>query len=271
MPSEASYPFPSMPPAASGATSFLSIPQAVKCSICGLAAPSATPGPESSFSPRGRDHHGVILLADPPERICGTCVRSQNNTPVARGDYSMEDVSLVDLVIQEAREAEDGDGDEEALDQDVPYDPSMSAHQDARHSRTVRAIPRPLDIPSISPSASRQSVSRTHSQSLPARQARHWHYAPAAPSIPPVPESPTESGIWTKEDESVHPPNPLEDVTRARVSNKGRGALFPGSIFKGTQTSGRSAYEVEVKFIVSRRSTLVCSKLIHDRCVGRKF
>lgn len=46
------------------------------------------------------------------------------------------------------------------------------------------------------------------------------------------------------------PYQPLLDVTSERVSNAGRGALYAGSVFKGTQTSGRSAYDVEIRFLV---------------------
>lgn len=45
------------------------------------------------------------------------------------------------------------------------------------------------------------------------------------------------------------PPNPLLDVSRLRTPSRGRGNLFPGSLFKGKQTSGRSSYEVEVRIV----------------------
>ncbi|OCF44100.1 hypothetical protein I317_02054 [Kwoniella heveanensis CBS 569] len=44
-------------------------------------------------------------------------------------------------------------------------------------------------------------------------------------------------------------PNPLLDVTSVRTPSIGRGALYPGSVFKGSQTSGRSAYEVEIRLL----------------------
>lgn len=50
------------------------------------------------------------------------------------------------------------------------------------------------------------------------------------------------------------PYQPILDATSERISNTGRGALYPGSIFKGTQTSGRSAYDVEIRFLVSHSS-----------------
>ncbi|GHJ86576.1 hypothetical protein NliqN6_2978 [Naganishia liquefaciens] len=44
-------------------------------------------------------------------------------------------------------------------------------------------------------------------------------------------------------------PNPLLEVGRVKVPSIGRGCLFPGSVFKGKQTSGRSSYEVEVRIL----------------------
>lgn len=46
-------------------------------------------------------------------------------------------------------------------------------------------------------------------------------------------------------------PNPLLEVGRIKMPSIGRGCLFPGSVFKGKQTSGRSSYEVEVRILVS--------------------
>ncbi len=51
-------------------------------------------------------------------------------------------------------------------------------------------------------------------------------------------------------------PNPLLDIARLRIPSKGRGALAPGAVFRGTQTSGRSSYEVEVRIVVSLRWSL---------------
>jgi hypothetical protein len=58
----------------------------------------------------------------------------------------------------------------------------------------------------------------------------------------------------TKPDDSV--PIRILEVCKSRIDSKGKGALHPGAIFKGTQTSGRSAYEVEVKIAVRRLLTL---------------
>jgi hypothetical protein len=55
--------------------------------------------------------------------------------------------------------------------------------------------------------------------------------------------------------------NPILEVGRRRVPSVGRGCLFPGSLFRGKQTSGRSSYDVEVRILVSVNvlSTFSCS------------
>jgi hypothetical protein len=56
-------------------------------------------------------------------------------------------------------------------------------------------------------------------------------------------------------------PNTLLDLLQTRINSNGKGALYPGASFKGTQTSGRSAYEVEVKIAVSLLP--VSTSLVH--------
>jgi hypothetical protein len=84
------------------------------------------------------------------------------------------------------------------------------------------------------------------------------------PSHDKTPDAPIESSqVWrhsppptgasnhqtdTKPDDSV--PIRILEVCKSRINSKGKGALHPGATFKGTQTSGRSAYEVEVKIAV---------------------
>ena len=88
------------------------------------------------------------------------------------------------------------------------------------------------------------------SHSLPPQPTRPW--STHAGRVSPIKEEqqaiPVASASERKQEE--RPSNPLLDVTHARVSSNGRGALYPGSVFKGTQTSGRSAYDVEVHFVV---------------------
>lgn len=57
------------------------------------------------------------------------------------------------------------------------------------------------------------------------------------------------STIPTRQSYTEHLPNPLLDIGRLRRPSQGRGTLYPGSIFRGKQTSGRSSYEVEVRIL----------------------
>ena len=57
------------------------------------------------------------------------------------------------------------------------------------------------------------------------------------------------SKIPTRNDYTESIPNPLLDIGRCPRSSGGRGTLYPGSIFRGKQTSGRSSYEVEVRIL----------------------
>jgi hypothetical protein len=73
---------------------------------------------------------------------------------------------------------------------------------------------------------------------------------------PPV-RSTTSTSTEIKQDDSI--PNRILEVCKSRINSKGKGALHPGSTFKGTQTSGRSAYEVEVKIAVCPPSPIACT------------
>ena len=97
----------------------------------------------------------------------------------------------------------------------------------------------------------------THAQSLPSQHARPWTTSTSVPSTiaEAVSLPPSLKRGSTRAEESDTAPNPLLDVTKTRMPSLGRGALYAGSVFKGTQTSGRSAYEVEVKVLVSRLVT----------------
>ncbi|ORX35262.1 vacuolar import and degradation protein-domain-containing protein [Kockovaella imperatae] len=226
MPTESS-PFPSLTPSTSSALSYLSSSQFIKCAICGSGAL------DSGSSPRHQDRHGVVLLVSPPERICGSCVRSQDGRSRAVDSFEeeMASMSVTDLVIEEAREGENSEG---ASDEERGRIPSVHA--------ATRSRPIPFRG-----SVSCQSRSDSQSQSLPAQHSRQWNTL--SPSIPAISEQPATDIIWDEAEEDEPVLNPLLDVTKLRVSSAGRGALFAGSIFRGTQTSGRSAYEVEVKFL----------------------
>lgn len=111
---------------------------------------------------------------------------------------------------------------------------------------------------SITPKSSSASPPSICSQSLPNQHIRSWTSSPSSTinassssrvsqPIPP----PRETSAETSRSDNERLPNPLLDVCRARMPSGGRGALHAGAIFRGTQTSGRSAYEVEVQLMVS--------------------
>ncbi|KAL7424661.1 hypothetical protein Q5752_000345 [Cryptotrichosporon argae] len=134
---------------------------------------------------------------------------------------------------------------------------------------------------SLSSSAS-SSASRISASGLGHRDLAHASADPQAmtpPRTEPVTlPSASASTSWSAPPQALAPagahhpkptqndglalPNPLLDVGRTRVSNAGRGPLYPGSIFRGTQTSGRSAYEVEVKIVdVDLPASTLCGYL----------
>lgn len=98
----------------------------------------------------------------------------------------------------------------------------------------------------------------TFSQSLPSQLPQPWTTTKPASSSPGntrgLIESPKPEATSRSKEKMDQPPNPLLDITKMRVRSIDRGPLYPGSVFKGTQTSGRSAYDVEVKFLVSHVS-----------------
>lgn len=89
------------------------------------------------------------------------------------------------------------------------------------------------------------------STSLPAPPMSPWATVPslaaitAAATAAATPSSVKPAAL----DEEEHPANPLLDVTRSSVKSQGRGCLYPGSIFRGTQNSGRSSYEVDIEIV----------------------
>ncbi|KAJ3817292.1 vacuolar import and degradation protein-domain-containing protein [Lentinula raphanica] len=57
-------------------------------------------------------------------------------------------------------------------------------------------------------------------------------------------------------------PSPLTDITRLRVRSQGNHCLYPGAVFKGTQRSGRSSYDVHVTIVdVDFASSFLCGYL----------
>lgn len=96
---------------------------------------------------------------------------------------------------------------------------------------------------SQSPSASRQMPSHLRApypdrhRRTEANSSRTTASNKAAPAVEPA--------IW------FHPqrPDPMQDISRLRIPSKGRGCLYPGSIFSGTQKSGKLSYDVTVEIL----------------------
>lgn len=194
----------------------------LKCSVCGLGA----------LGNGVRTTEDASLPFDP---VCSICVGSQE----LRRNRDANILGLgIDVEESETR-GRRRRNDMEVLEQAETADP--------REDDTDRHIIEPVPIP-------RQPVtspSMLHSHSLPSQPTRPWTTS-STTIRHPIPESPASPDSTRSEDqEEVNaPPNPLLDVSRSRMPSMGRGALYPGSVFKGTQTSGRSAYEVEVRILV---------------------
>lgn len=57
-------------------------------------------------------------------------------------------------------------------------------------------------------------------------------------------------------------PDPRRDISKLRCTSRGRGCLFPGAIFNGTQKSGRMSYDVTVQIVnVDMASSHLCGYL----------
>jgi hypothetical protein len=112
---------------------------------------------------------------------------------------------------------------------------------------TIRLREGGIPIPSALDPAT--TTSTVQAQSLPPETKRPW--TPASRASAPTPASRVEEDVEPDEEMDDTVPNTLLDICKSRIDSSGNGALYPGSIFKGTQTSGRSAYEVEVKIVVS--------------------
>lgn len=101
------------------------------------------------------------------------------------------------------------------------------------------ALPRSLPAPATRPWASSTNVTTAPSAS--AHTAHTLHSASSGKG---------NRAAYDAAKAADKPYQPLLDITSERVSNTGKGALYAGSVFRGTQTSGRSAYDVEIRFLV---------------------
>ncbi|WRT65814.1 uncharacterized protein IL334_002763 [Kwoniella shivajii] len=229
---------------------------AIKCSICGL-------GNLSGGSSTNGTNEGIVVLSDPIERICGRCI----NTPNARRRISVIESELeiesddesgigglgVGLGLRGLDMGEDRD--------DRQQQQSIITREDTPSSITTNSISNSSSSSSSSENSSSSTPKDGFSRSLPTHHPRPWRTSNSIKIPKSVSTSIDQaideqctperviSPIAQDNVENERPPNPLLDIAKARVHSVGRGALYPGSIFKGTQTSGRSAYEVEIQLI----------------------
>ncbi|WWD16382.1 hypothetical protein CI109_100808 [Kwoniella shandongensis] len=239
----------------------------IKCSICGLGNFSSSTSTSSNEC--------IVVLNDPIERICGRCVATldaRERTTSLRQDQENEaqsdgqsaparSTAGIGLGLGLGLRGVSVSGENERRGS------TIESGTDDTDSSTTEA-PRPMDISSPTRDIDTPSPSQTIlSHSLPAQHPQPWktitttatHSGTAGSSNKqqlPSPltdrgreSTPSPAPTSASKDEVERPPNPLLDVTKSRVPNVGRGALYPGSVFKGTQTSGRSAYEVEVQLL----------------------
>ncbi|ORY29784.1 vacuolar import and degradation protein-domain-containing protein [Naematelia encephala] len=195
--------------------------EVIKCSLCGA-------GGFSSSSNTNRNTSGVVVLSEPIERICGSCVRAQENN----AEWHSPDL---DHPEPENTNVNVGLGLRDVQLQDV-FATSFTEAIAIPTTPTISQPPRSFQV-----------------QSLPTQHTRPWTTANVNQTQAPVSpvleiRTPSPAPQTQIKEDAERPPNPLLDVTKMRVPSVGRGALYPGSVFKGTQTSGRSAYEVEVRF-----------------------
>lgn len=251
-------------------------PAALKCASCGAASLGPT--------------DGVIILGEQIERVCTACVRAGDAIAPASFDTGVSDSSppspttlglgLTGLTVSNPRDSavvidlasvarlrsptrcRRSSSTTESSNEHAPVAP------DASPSSSSEPLPDPsAPAPEVSASSScpaqaipvpqRVPEPVLQAKSLPAARTSPWATVskPAAvnPAPAPTPSPPIPTDIA---------PNPLLDVGRARVRSESRGCLYPGSVFKGTQRSGRSAYDVEIRLVdVNFANWTVCGYL----------
>ncbi|WWC68511.1 uncharacterized protein I206_102440 [Kwoniella pini CBS 10737] len=223
----------------------------IKCSICGLG------NINSGSSTSTGTNEGIVVLSDPIERICGRCM----NTPDARRrisacEYTEEEIDDNRESMNLTRNVSSNLGlGLRGIELNDKTESIIS--NDEENTSTRENTPSPSNLHRNHLESSSSPDSSGLSRSLPTHHPRPWrttiprtslnNISTELPSTPERISTPRDSD--NTDIEVDRPPNPLLDVTTARVPSIGRGALYPGSIFRGTQTSGRSAYEVEIQFV----------------------
>jgi glucose-induced degradation protein 4 len=111
-------------------------------------------------------------------------------------------------------------------------------------------------ISALSSTASMYSQPTTLSTSRPVALSIHTHSTTPRPVTHQSRNNTSKDTLSHSPRVSSSSPDPLLDITHIRVRSQGHHCLYPGSVFQGTQKSGRNSYEVTVNIVVSRISTL---------------
>ncbi|GMK59876.1 hypothetical protein CspeluHIS016_0900930 [Cutaneotrichosporon spelunceum] len=221
-------------------------PATLKCAECGAASLGPT--------------DGVLILGETMERVCAACVRARGGTEALASPTDLDlDMSRLHLSPRQHAVVID-------LAAASRLRPCRSPSPSSAHSVSSSisssgplpessSAPLPESQPILSTSFPEALSVRTDTCTGTLKNAQKklprtspWATAPQ-PTVPSAPT--THIG-----------PNPLLDVGRARVRSDPRGCLYPGSVFKGTQRSGRSAYDVEIRLIdVSFANSTCCGYL----------
>lgn len=237
-----------------GAGPSLPTPSALKCTWCG----AASSGPAD----------GTIFLGQQMERVCAACMRTDqldlggitsglgldlagsHNLVAATSSSAAFDFSRLRDAIRarSAGAASDSKHDEAAVSASASASPPASPHEPTPSASAVtpREIPGAARVPTA-PTAGHAAHSPTllHSKSLPAARTAPWETASAATAFArsSMPAPPSAKRDMADERAS----NPLLEVGSRGVPSTARGCLYPGSVFRGTQSSGRNSYDVQIQ------------------------
>lgn len=161
------------------------------------------------------------------------------NIDVARGNESW--------VMQADNQSSDGSSMDSEMDIDQQRQPTFSRPNAQMLPRHRSHTPPGNALAAVSPTRQeRPHLQRdVSSNSSSSRLAR----SPTSP-VDAYP-SPASATGHPHVRSSVYSPDPTVDITRLRVPSLGRGCLFPGATFQGTQKSGRNSYDVNVTIVVS--------------------
>ncbi|EKC99132.1 hypothetical protein A1Q2_06536 [Trichosporon asahii var. asahii CBS 8904] len=226
-----------------GAGPSLPTPSSLKCTWCGAASSGQA--------------DGIIFLGQQMERVCATCMRTDqfelggittglgldlagSSNLVAASPSSAFDFSRLRDAIRArgaASESKNEDGAASSSSPASPQEPTPAA------SVTPLVIPGSARAPA-SPTEETAAESPTlHSKSLPAARTAPWATAnPTRNAHAVAPMTPAKRD--TVEERAS---NPLLEVGSRGVPSTARGCLYPGSVFRGTQSSGRNSYDVQIQ------------------------